>query len=105
MAFLGAGASRGDKRDLFLYVAGGGRRWIALALEGPREDDLLAVLGDHAHRLIGEFANPAAAQRAAEGFARRWRRGKKIAECGCEDIPPGGAVRSARRSASITRRD
>jgi hypothetical protein len=86
MAFLGTNVSKPNGRDLFLYVAGGGEQWMALAFEGPRDDNPLAVLNDHAHRLVGEFANPAAAQRAAEGFARRWQRGAKIDACGCNDI-------------------
>lgn len=86
MSFLGSNTSRSDGRDLFLYVAGGGERWLALALEAPRGDDPIEVLGDHAHRLVGEFANPAAAQRAAEGFARRWLRGERIDECQCDTI-------------------
>ena len=86
MAFLGTNSSRGDGRDLFLYVAGGGEKWLALAFEGPRNNNPLTVLGDHAHRLIGEFANPATAQHAAEGFARKWLRGAKIHECGCDAI-------------------
>lgn len=85
-AFLGSSVPRDDGRDLFLYVAGSGARWIVLALEGPRSKDPIAVFGDHAHRLIGEFANPAAAQRAGEGFAKRWLRGAKIDMCGCGDI-------------------
>ena len=86
MAFLGSNVPRNDGRDLFLYVAGGGERWLALAFEGPRDDNPIAVLGDHAHRLIGEFANPSAAQHALEVFAKKWLRGAKIDECGCGDI-------------------
>lgn len=78
-----------NKRGLFVYVAGEDDNWLAVAVEGPRDRGPQALLGDHAHQLIGEFANLAAAQRAAEGFARRWLRGKKIGECGCEDIAPG----------------
>lgn len=87
MAFLGSNLSRRDGRDLFLYVAGGAEQWLALAFEGPCNDNPIAVLGDHGHRLVGEFANPAAAQRAVEGFAKRWLRGAKIDGCACVSLP------------------
>ena len=86
MAFVGANVHRDGKRELFLYVAGGDETWMALAFEGPRSKNPLAVLGDHAHRLIGEFATMTAAQRASESYARRWMRGATIVGCGCEDI-------------------
>jgi hypothetical protein len=63
MSSLGASISRPDGRELLLHVGGDGDEWIALALETAR----------------GGTAR-------AEGFARRWLRGKKIDECGCEEI-------------------
>jgi hypothetical protein len=45
-----------------------------------------AFLGDHGHRLVGEFATMAAAQRALEIFSRRWMRGRTIEECDCDVV-------------------
>jgi len=108
MNFVGAVVPRADKRNLILYVAGEGDEWLALALEVPsvpKSRDPSAILDDHAHRMIGEFANPAAAQRAAAGFARRWLKGTKIDECRCEDIGVKRRVSgSARRVPSTMRR-
>jgi hypothetical protein len=89
MNFVSVAVPRADKRNLILYVAGEAEQWVALALEVPRvpkSRDPRAILDDHAHRMIGEFANPEAAQRAAAGFAKRWLKGTKIDECRCEDI-------------------
>jgi hypothetical protein len=61
---------------------------MALVFEGPTDGSARAVFADHSHRIVGEFANAKAAQRAAEGFARKWlRSARKIAECGCGDVP------------------
>jgi len=98
LSFLGTSVSRSDGRELFLNVAGGAERWFALAFEGPRDASPFTLLDDHAHRLIGEFANPAAAQRAGEGFAKRWLRGVKIDECRCLDIGKKRDAVRARRA-------
>jgi len=84
-AYLGSRVFRSG-RELFLYVSGSGEKWIALAVEGPSDGDPHAVLADHGHRIVGEFATSAAAQRAAQGFAKKWLRGKQIEDCGCGEI-------------------
>lgn len=87
LSFLGAWVRRPDGRKLFVYVADDDGEWVALAVEGPDKGDAHAVLDDHGHRMIGQFANGPAAQRAAAGFARRWMRSRaKIDECGCLEI-------------------
>ena len=91
VSFFGAWVRRDDDdRQLFVYVAQGGadKPWIALAVEGPTGIvDPRAILDDHGHRLIGEFANGPAAQRASEGFAKKWLRGHvRIEDCACEEV-------------------
>jgi hypothetical protein len=84
-AYLGARVFR-SRRELFLYVSGGGETWIAMAFEGPSNGGAHAVLADHGHRIVGEYASSAAAQRAAQGFAKKWLRGKSIEDCGCGEV-------------------
>lgn len=88
ITFLGGFLQRDDGRLLFVYVAP--RRddaWLALAVEGPGRGDPRAVLDDHGHRLIGEFATGEAAQRAAEHFARRWLvRRVPVEACACDEV-------------------
>jgi hypothetical protein len=86
VTFLRTIASRSDGRSLIMQVGGDGDSWFAIGVEVPRASNALEVLDDHAHRLVGEFANPKAAQRAAETFTRRWLRGTKIDACGCKRI-------------------
>jgi len=88
LTFMGGWVDRPDGRSLFVYVAGIRQdAWIALAVEGPGRGDLRAILDDHGHRLIGEFANLPAARRAVEDFSRRWRRSRaRVEECACDEV-------------------
>ncbi len=87
LSLLGAWVCRPDGRKLFVYVAPDGDDWLCVAVEAPDHAEPRAVLADHGHRLIGQFASGTAAQRAAEGFARRWLRGrKKIDACDCDEV-------------------
>lgn len=87
MAFHAANFSRGDGRSIVVFVGGpdDDGEYAAIVLEGATKDfGTSAVLHDHGHRVIGTFANDAAARRAAEGFARRWiKSGKSVEECAC----------------------
>lgn len=88
LTFLGGFSRRADGRVLFVYVAP--KRddaWLALAVEGPSGGDPRAMLDDHGHRLIGEFATGEAAQRAAESFARKWWMHRApVEECACDEV-------------------
>lgn len=45
-----------------------------------------AIFDDHGHRTVGSFKTVEAAVRAAEAFAKKWKRGTPIEECPCEEI-------------------
>jgi len=76
-----------DERSLYLAVNGDGRKWLAMAVEGPTlVPNPAALFDDHGHKAIGIFASMGAAKRAARSFARRWQRGYEIEECPCDEV-------------------
>lgn len=86
LAFLGASITRED-RELFLYVSPcTSQRWIVLAFEGPVTGDARAILSDHGHELVGDYATLTKAQRAAESFGKSWLRRSTVAPCGCDEV-------------------
>jgi hypothetical protein len=81
------------RRMLFVSTTRAEDLWIVVAVEtGTPSTENVAVavdaaLAEHAHRNVGSFKTEPTARRAAERYARAWRRGRAGARCGCRDLP------------------
>lgn len=67
-------------------------RWHVLAFEtsvAASAASLAAVLGDHGHKIVGDYDVPSAAFAAAEAYARAWvrrSRTSRVVGCACPTI-------------------
>lgn len=76
---------------LRIVVAASRGQWLAIALETPESaQEIEAVFGNHAHKLVGTYDDMLRAVEAAEAFSRCWLRGTKSTrlgeKCNCEEI-------------------
>lgn len=76
----------GRKLGIMVQPESDNSGWMVLALESDG-DDMRAVLADHAHKLVGRAASPAAAFRRAETYAREWLAKPELEPaCTCGEI-------------------
>ncbi len=62
--------------------------WGVVAIETGKLAEAEAILGDHAHKNLGEFPDVTSAMRAAETFTKQWRDGIELQQCACGEIEP-----------------
>lgn len=95
---------RSDGRMLVTAIVEADEESIALAIEAGDAADVAAVLGDHAHDVIGRAPTVRGAQILATRYARAWAAGESLSACSCGSVDPRSASVTSQKVARIDRR-